>query len=432
MADFLSPGAKRWYPLAAALVLGSVVSYGAALYARAEAWVNAPNPFGLEKAAQLQPDNAEYWDRLGRFRQFDFENSDLPRAIEHYKRATKEDPLEADYWLDLATAYEGAGEDPLAREAFLRAKQTYPLSSEVAWRYGNFLLRQGQLEDALVEIHRAVSGDPKLVPLAASRALHATGDIERVLRDVLPPTQETYLAALDAFVEEDAVDPAFAVWRRLARLGETLELRRVNRLVDKLAGAQRVDDARAVWQQALLLSHSVPAETRDFPLITDGGFERDPTNGGFDWRIFPLAGIGYAFDTTMAHSGSRSLRITFDGSSNVDFTQVQQSVVVEPGTRYRLSAYFRLESLTTDSGIRLTVYNPGGPGTISPLSSSLVGSLPWGLSEVEFTTGPVSRVVEIHLCRLPSGHFDNKIRGTVWVDDVFLVPVKASAPVVKP
>jgi tetratricopeptide (TPR) repeat protein len=432
MPDSLSVGAKRWLPLAAALVLGSAVTYQAAVYARAEYWANSGHSQDLEKAVRLQPDNAENWDRLGRFRQFDFENADLSRAIESYRRATQADPLQADYWLDLATAFESAGQDADARGAYLRAKQTYPLSSEVAWRYGNFLLRQGQLEASLVEIHRAVSGDPKLVPLGASRALHATGDIERVLRDVLPATQETYLSALDAFVEEGALDPATAVWRRLVGLHQTIDLRRCDVFADKLLAAQRVDDARTVWQQALLLSGAVPAGMREFPLITDGGFERDPTNRGFDWRIYPLAGVGYAFDATIAHSGSRSLRISFDGSSNIDFVQVQQSVVVEPGTRYRLSGYFRLDSVTTDSGIRFTVFNPGGPGSFSPLSPSLVGSLPWGLSELEFTTGPETRLVEIHLCRLPGGHFDNKIRGTVWVDDVSLVPVKAAHSGAKP
>jgi hypothetical protein len=416
-----SPGG--WVSPLAAGILFAAVTYPAIQNWRADRWINSTQPRDWERAVRIQPGNAEYWDRLGRYRQLDFEGLDLAKAVEYYRKATQIDPSQANYWLDLATAYESLGESAPAREAFLRAKENYPLSSEVAWHFGNFLLRQGQVREALTEIHRAVAGDPTLVPLAASRAWRATGDMSRVLAEVIPATREAYLSALDAFVIDGALDPALAVWKQLIKLNQPIELERVNRFVEDLAAANRVEDAQEVWHEAEVLSGVLPRGTREFPLVTNGGFEQDATNGGFDWRILPVAGVEYDFDATVMHSGARSLRITFDGKTNVDFVHVGQRVPVQPHTRYRLAAFFRTESVTTDSGICLLILHPSGEGTPDVRSPDLTDTQPWKPSEVEFTTGPATRLLDIRLRRAPSTKLDSKIRGTVWVDDVTLVPL---------
>lgn len=427
MPERLTPMTGRLLFLGCAFLLAVAVSYPALQRWRADRWMSSTNNQDWEKAARLQPDNAEYWDRLGRFRQLDFENSDLTKAIEFYRRATQADPLQTDYWLDLATTYENLGNSAEARAAFRKAKENYPLSSEVAWKYGNFLLRQGETAEALAEIHRGVAGDPALVPLAASRTWHATGDMNRVLTEVLPATRDAYISALKVFVEEGATDSALAVWKRLVNLRQPFALSIVNSLVEQLIGAQRVAEAHVAWQQALVSSGSVPAGTQSFPLVTDGGFERNSTNGGFDWRTYVAPGVEYDFDSTVAHSGSRSLRITFSGTSNFNFTQVMQFVPVQPRTAYRLSAYIRTESLTTDSGIRLIVLHPGGPGTPDVFSDNSNRSQPWTLTEMQFTSGPEAGVIEIHLWRFPSAKLESKIRGSAWVDDVALDPAAPGA-----
>lgn len=118
--------------------------------------------------------------------------------------------------------------------------------------------------------------------------------------------------------------------------------------------------------------------------------------------------------------------------SNINFTQVMQLVPVKPRTLYRLSAYIRTESLTTDSGIRLMVLHPGGPGAPDVFSDNSNRSQPWTLTELQFTTGAEVSVLEIHLWRFLSAKLENKIRGTAWVDDVALVPVTPSAPGARP
>jgi Tfp pilus assembly protein PilF len=106
----------------------------------------------MERGAELEPENAAAWDRLGRARETDLENPDGAGAVADFQKAVARVPLSAAYWMDLASAYESTGNIPLAREAFSRARAAYPASALVAWGYGNFLLRQGDYDAGFTQI----------------------------------------------------------------------------------------------------------------------------------------------------------------------------------------------------------------------------------------------------------------------------------------
>src|SRR5579862_1656194 len=106
---------------------------------------------GLRLAVRLEPKNPEYWYRLGHYEQFNLEQPDVEASVESYQKAVQLDPGYTEVWLELGTAYELNGNGAAARDAFQHAKNSYPASAEVAWRYGNFLLRQGDVPQALAE-----------------------------------------------------------------------------------------------------------------------------------------------------------------------------------------------------------------------------------------------------------------------------------------
>src|SRR5215475_12150408 len=112
----------------------------------------------LQLATRLESGNPEYWYRLGHYQQFNLEQSDIIASVASYQRAVELNPGYTEAWLDLGTAYELDGNIAAARDAFERAKKTYPASGEVAWRYGNFLLRQGSLPEALAELKLTLQG----------------------------------------------------------------------------------------------------------------------------------------------------------------------------------------------------------------------------------------------------------------------------------
>jgi hypothetical protein len=128
------------------------------------------------------------------------------------------------------------------------------------------------------------------------------------------------------------------------------------------------------------------------------------------------------WDEEYLHSGRRSLRVDFDGKTNVDFENVWQYVPVSPSTSYRFSAFFRTEDITTDSGIHFDIREVSRSGTPVRSTPNLVGSQNWAEQNLAIVTGPDTSLLQIVLRRTRSDKLGNKIRGTAWIDDVTLVP----------
>src|SRR4029077_4211768 len=106
------------------------------------------------------------------------------------------------------------GEIDAAREAFLEAKHLYPASAEVLWSYGNFLLRQNELESAFAEFHRAIEENPELGAEAVRICRHVEPDFNQILYRVLPPKAEAYLSVVGKLTNEADTSDALKVWSK--------------------------------------------------------------------------------------------------------------------------------------------------------------------------------------------------------------------------
>src|ERR1700680_4317375 len=188
--------ARRLTAAAIAMVAAVWFCYAGAKHALASHYAISSSPQDWERAARIEPGNAEIWYRLGRYRQLDFDNADVPLAISYYRRAIQLNPRSPYYKLDLAGALEMAGNMGEADTNFRAAQAAYPISGEVSWKYGNFLLRQSRLPEAYSEIHRSLAVYPSLIPLAVSRVWHSDPDIHLLLDQVLPDTAVAYSQAL--------------------------------------------------------------------------------------------------------------------------------------------------------------------------------------------------------------------------------------------
>ena len=100
-----------------------------------------------------------------------------------------------------------------------------------------------------------------------------------------------------------------------------------------------------------------------------------------------------------------------------------QEVLVTPGTHYRFRGYLRTDQISTESGLRFEIFDPKDMKNLDVLTPNETGTQPWTLEETDFTPGPKTHLIRIQLTRTPSKRLDNKLSGTVWVDDVELVPV---------
>jgi tetratricopeptide (TPR) repeat protein len=420
---------KLWLFLAVLLFLAGGFSFEAAKGWLAAHWAASPRREDWFRAATLEPGNAEYWHRLGLFEQWDMEGDDLQQAVRYYQKAAEVNPRSDIYWMDLAGACEMLGETSRAREAYEKAKLDHPVSPEVAWRYGSFLLRQDDTANAFAEFRVALMRDPQLETSAVAQSWKAGASASQILNEILPAQSQSYLVALNFFLSQRQDADALLIWSRLLDLKQPFEIQQAVPLVNDLIAQDRVAEARDVWQEALVATHWAVDPSGDPSVLFNGGFEHDLINGGFDWQEMPVQGASFDIDTNVAHSGVRSLRINFNGSVNQDFSQLLQWVAVEPRRRFRFAAYLRTEGISTDSGVRFLVYDPHHPAAPQTLTAGLTGTHPWSLVNAELTTSPQTRVLAIVLRRVPSRKFDNKLQGTVWVDDVSLTSLEpASEP----
>ncbi len=127
-------------------------------------------------------------------------------------------------------------------------------------------------------------------------------------------------------------------------------------------------------------------------------------------------------DTSRPHTGVRSLLIDFDGTDNVNFNGPWEYVPVQPNTHYHFSAFIQMDEVTSDSGPRFEIDDPTQPGSPGRMTENLTGTQPWTLEALDLLTGPQTHILTVRLVRPPSEHFGGKIDGTIWVDDVSLVP----------
>ena len=418
---------QRAVVLAFALVCFVFLFYFGVRNARAAHYVELQTREGYERAARLEPRDFKNWLLLGRYWQYNLEEPDTARAIQAYSIALSLNPRSADLWSDVGTAYETDGNVAAARDAFLHAKRTYPLSAEISWRYANFLLRQGDLDAAFAEMRRAVETEPKRGAEALSRALSAEPNIELVIDRVLPPLRDAYTGAIFDQVSEGRTANAVLIWNRLAALHPKLPLETYTYyLVTALLREKQVAEAQRIWKQAVDFAGFGNLPGPADSLLWDGGFESGIFGSGFAWTLPGGAqGVQFSFDTREKHSGNRSLRLLFNGRYNLGLNSPCADVAVQPSTAYHFSAWLRTQSVTTEQGIRFQLRAIGTQDNSTVVTNDLRGTQPWTNIETSWTSGKNVQEMQVCVARLPSQEFDDKIQGIAWVDDVALVPVSA-------
>lgn len=424
----LGDAAKRWAILFAAVVVSFAAMYQAARLYVAWDLGRSSNPAAQIRGANLEG-NAEAWGRLGEATAANFDNFQPDRARAFFERSVHLNPRSARLWMDLAGTYEEQGNISEAKSAYLQAQKDYPISADVAWRFGNFLLRQGQTSEGLEKIHRAILADPKLAPLAISVVWSFEPNVDVLLHRVLPYDRDLYFEALDFLAAKHQEDAALQTWQEIVNspAAKPLRLPSAFPFMDDLIASDRSADAQRVWEEALKEAHWPQGESEEDSVVWNGGFEAPIANGGLGWRFDQEPGYYISIDPQVHHSGEQSLRVDFTGGFNLDFAAVQQFLPVHPRAMYSFRCFIRTRSISTESGMRFEIVDPNHH-EVNADTTALTGTNPWTLVSANFTTGADTHFLNIRLRRFPSQLFDNKLSGTVWVDDVTLTPSKPNEP----
>jgi len=394
------------------------------------------SPQAIQSAIKWDPQNPEYYDALATLTHLYAAGGNSAEVVRLSEKATALSPYNAFYWADLGAAYEWSGRNDDALRAFTRAHALFPSSPEINWKLANFYVRTGKILDALRTLKEVLREDPSKERQVFSLAANATADNQEILREMFPPSAPMLLDYLDFQIETNRMDPAAQTWATLFELKSPFDPVRALPYLDALIQHKHLDHLTEAWAAlSTRFPQEIAARESKPDLITNANFAFAPLNGGFDWRVIPVQGVAVTVDTSTGVDASKSLRIDFDGTQNLDYAHVLQYVPVAPNTSYKFSAYMRAQGITTDSGPRFIPQDAYDPATLVDVSSesanpvrfsisteNLTGTSDWTPHQLEFKTTGNTRLLIVKLARPPSHKFDNKLAGTVWIARVSLLP----------
>lgn len=328
----------------------------------------------------------------------------------------RRDPAGPYNWCDLGDSLQKAGRISEARYCFDRAVALAPRISYMLFRAAGFQFDRGDQRSALDLLVRAAQADPKYIEIALVECEKRGILSDAVLRYGLPPGSTAVRSYLGRLIQaERPADAALAFKWAVSHAYADDPL--ANQYVEFLMNQKQPRAAAEAWA---LYSHARSPGYPDANRVYNGDFKSDPSGSRFDWRIEPPNGVKADFDGAMKYSGARSLRIAFDGNENVGDLRIGQIVFLPPG-RYRFRAYLRTKDITTDEGVSFYVVAEDAPNRLNFTTEPMRGSHNWTRVEQVFDV-PAGGLVRVSLVRKPSLRFDSLIQGTVWVDDVAIVP----------
>lgn len=376
----------------------------------------------LRRAAWLDSGNADYRNHLGRY--YALVVRDPASAVNYYEQAVQLNPHSARYWFDLASAYQVLGDVPSQTSALEHAIAADAMTPDVAWEAANVYLVQGQNDKALREFRVVMANDPSLAGASIRFCWRIDPDVDSLLRDVVPPSAEAYLAFLTlletqhevpAGGSQQEVPGSFKVWDALMRTHEPFELSQAADYLHFLFLHKEIDEAVLVWQQTaqrLGLTSYLPSANN---LIVNPMFNLNVLNAGFDWQYQKQQSVTLTLDPNDFHAGRRSLLITFDGPG-INDAGIYQLIAVQPNTTYDFTGYYKNGDIEGAGGPHLTIQDMYSQ-KIYYQSDELKDAPFWKSADGEFTTDPDCKLVILRVHRLPES---SPIRGKLWIDDFHL------------
>lgn len=344
------------------------------------------------------------------------DDRDLASIENHAKRAVDLSPWDYRQRLLLATVKEAKGDRTAAEESLRDALALAPNYTEVHWRLANLLLREGKLAKSVVEFNTAAAANPSLLPGTLDLLWRVSAGNLIALQAVTPGDAKSRPLLAQFLLKQSRIPDAITIFGGIDRK-ELFNQPDSRAFIDSLISQNHIDEARGLWVGLVSGAYEQPGHP--LSLVWNGSFESDSSKNlpQFDWTIARNEYAVASIDSSIAHSGTRSLRIDFTGRDTTRLDgQAKQIVVVKPGSRYRLECYARTEGLETPEGPRVIVTDLSSTEIVrsDPIPS---GSSDWRAIVVHFIAPASARAVVITIQRVPKFAYDDPTRGTVWFDD---------------
>lgn len=369
-------------------------------------------------AVRWAPDDPLTHWRLGMLEKKVFSAENMAAAVREYQLAVALSPNDYRYWMDLGRALESAGDKENGEKALRRAVDLAPAYSHPRWHFGNLLLREGKLAEAFEQLGYAAEADNQMRSQVFGLAMQVfDGDINEIARVAAVSAAARiqfaiYLSTMARF------DDAMRMWATISPADRQGQRELSQELKTSLIASKQFRAALNVMRETDP-NTSLP----QLEQIRNGGFESSlpaPGADSFDWVVNSRSPAQIGIDSR-AHNGSGSLRILFRAPNTLEKIQLSQTVIVEPGAKYRFEYYFRTEDLTTANTPILMIQDAVDNATLAETVPLPSGTNDWQRVTFEFKTNPKHDGMTIGFRRAPCGEEQIcPIFGTVWYDDFSL------------
>lgn len=325
--------------------------------------------------------------------------------------ALRQDSGSPERWADTAEAMHAASRDGDARYCLEREMIRAPHLPHAAMRAAGLYFRLGDTSSALALTHRVVDETREY----DSNVFQLWQRLGGTAADVFAEGVGTNAAAGRGYFRFllDAADPEAtnAAWAELKKR--------------KMAGT---DEIRFYAEALVRLRDYAPAAAIEPAILPQGlwnsGFESDWTGRGLDWTVDSLTGIQASRDTAIRHSGASSLRLDFDDRNRGEYTQASE-VRALGGGHWILRGFIRTDlhgAAAQPSGIGLRATD-ADTGRVMAETPRVNGSHDWTAVETRIDAGSTPRALRIQVVRPATPPSEVTMTGTVWIDDVTLMPV---------
>jgi len=157
-------------------------------------------------------------------------------------------------------------------------------------------------------------------------------------------------------------------------------------------------------------------------LIYDGGFELEPSNWGFDWRIRSTKTAIVNRASTYGVDREAALHLLFDNHSK-RFAGVAQTLFMGPGS-YRFTGRVRTEQLQSEGGLKWIVRCLLPKREVLGESNRFLGSNDWSVFAFEVEVPDSCVLQEIQLVSAGKNAYEQKITGEAWFDRLSVQQIK--------
>jgi tetratricopeptide (TPR) repeat protein len=434
-----SPGARIIFSVLLALVAIPAIYQSYRILRADRIALSGETISNYTHALHYDPSNAQLWWKRGRLRHYSVEKVELELALQDYRTALNLNPRIGQAWVDLADVYDRLGRTSEAESALEKAFEVHTYSPIIRWQAGNFFLRRGNLAKMYECFKIACQYDVSKMGLATELAWKIDPDHAQILHKLVPDTLPANMDYLNCLVGKDALDLAQPVWQRCLKneIPPDYELKPSSTFsyINNLLAKNRANEALQVWDEILRKTGTGMSDSRwksaGQNLVWNGSFENEILRGGLDWRYQDVPELKFQIDVENRLDGLKSLMVSF-GNANISDGNLYQIVPVTAPGNYILDFYIQTKDLTTDQMPYLSIQGYPETNCASAQSDFFPSTTSWIKLSLPFTVKEGCKAVRLALMRNRSTKFDNRINGSLWLDEIVVRSQESGQPGKKP